>query len=449
MKVAKFGGSSLASAEQIAKVCDIVLSDPERRVIVVSAPGKRHAEDTKVTDLLIACADAKGLDNECAQELERVAARFEEIRLGLGLSDELAQRIGADLQGRIRAGSEHPDRLRDSMKAAGEDNCAKLVAEALGARGADARYVNPRHAGLLLSDEPGNAQVLPESYDNLSSLAESDAICVFPGFFGYTRDGDIATFPRGGSDITGAILAAALKAELYENFTDVDSVCAADPRITPDARPITELTYREMRELSYAGFDVFQEEALIPVIHAGIPVCIKNTNRPEAPGTRISPTRKVAHGEIMGIASKDGFCTLFVSKYMMNRETGFGRRLLQIVEEEGLSFEHMPSGIDDVSVIVRADSITPKAESRVIERVKRELAADVVRVERGLGLIMVVGEGMCDTPGIACRVTGALAREGVNIEMLNQGGSEVSLMIGLREGDIETAVRALHHEFSP
>jgi aspartate kinase len=301
---------------------------------------------------------------------------------------------------------------------------------------------------LLLSDEYGNAQVLPESYDNLSSaLGNAQEVTVFPGFFGHTRTGAIATFPRGGSDITGSILSAALKAEVYENFTDVDSVFSADPRVVEGAAPISEITYREMRELAYTGFGVIHDEAIGPAVHAGVPVCIKNTNRPDAPGTRIVPEREFRHGEVVGIAGDEGFCTIFLSKYLLNREIGFGRRFLQIFEEEGLSFEHLPSGIDNMSIILREDGVDAVAEEHILTRIRTELAPDNVYVERGLALIMVVGEGMRFTIGLLAQATRALADAGVNIEMVNQGSSEISLMFGVKAEDRHKAVQALHGAF--
>jgi aspartate kinase len=257
----------------------------------------------------------------------------------------------------------------------------------------------------------------------------------------------VATFPRGGSDITGAILAAAVKADLYENFTDVDSVFAADPRIVPEASPIALLTYREMRELAYAGFGVFHDEAIIPAVQAKIPICVKNTNRPEAPGTRIVPTRKYEGGAVVGVASADGFCAVYVDKYMMNREVGFGRRLLQIMEDEGISYEHAPSGIDNISVVFREKDFTKEKEERVLERIRNELVPDNIDLDRGLALVMIVGEGMHYTVGVAARATTAMANAGVNIEMQNQGSSEISMMFGIKAMDRKKAVQALYAAF--
>jgi len=447
MKVSKFGGTSLADAAQIRKVCDIVLSDPKRRLVVVSAPGKRHKGDTKVTDLLIACAEAHLRNGSAEKELQAVVTRYADIARDLGLSGDVAKRIADDIRGRLATPTTDRGRFIDTMKAAGEDNAAWLVAAYLQSTGVEARYVSPREAGLLVSHEFGNAQVLPESYRNLARLGDAPGITIFPGFFGYSPAGAVVTFPRGGSDITGSILAAAVKAEVYENFTDVDSVFVANPNLVPSPRPITELTYREMRELSYAGFSVFHEEALAPVFRAGVPVCIKNTNNPSAPGTRIVMDRVCPLGSVAGIACGDGFCAVYLSKYLMNREAGFGRRLLQILEEEGLSYEHAPSGIDNISVILRAREFTPAKEAAVVDRIRRDLQADDVTVERGLALVMIVGERMRNAVGLAARATKAFASAGVNIEMINQGSSEVSMMFGVKAADMAKAVKALYQEF--
>lgn len=447
MKVAKFGGTSLASADQIKKVCSIVTSDPERRLIVVSAPGKRYKEDTKVTDMLIACAKA-GLENENAEsELQAVVSRYSDIASELGTSDEIIQTIAADLKARVYGDKSNKDRYLDSLKAAGEDNCARLVAAYLQSIGVDAHYVNPGDAGLLLSDEFGNAQVLPQSYENLKSLADHSGIVIFPGFFGYSLTGEVVTLPRGGSDITGSILSAAINAELYENFTDVDNVYCVNPNLIKSPKPIYELTYREMRELSYAGFSVFHEEALVPVFHKGIPVRIKNTNNPSAPGTTIVRERFEISNPVVGIASDSGFCFIYISKYLMNREVGFGRKILQILEEEHISYEHIPSGIDNMSIILKQHVLDEQKEKRIVERIKNELAVDDISVDKDLALVMIVGEGMRNTLGITARAASSLSRAGINLEMINQGPSEVSMMFGVKSKESDKAVYALYEEF--
>ncbi|MBE3571202.1 MAG: aspartate kinase [Bacillales bacterium] len=447
MKVVKFGGTSLASAEQIQKVLDIVVSDSKRKIVVVSAPGKRFEDDIKVTDLLIACAHKQLRGEDATKLLEAVVERFESIAKDLGMSNDIAREIRADLEKRLQGDKRDPERFLDNMKAAGEDNNAKLIAAYFQDRGIEAKYVSPKEAGLIVSDEPGNARVLPESYERLYSLRDQSGIIIFPGFFGFSENGDVVTFSRGGSDITGSILANGVKAELYENFTDVDAVYAVNPNFVSHPTEIQELTYREMRELSYAGFSVFHDEALIPAFRAGIPVNIKNTNNPSAPGTKIVNKRETKNGPVVGIASDEGFCSIYIQKYLMNREIGFGRRLLQILENYGLSYEHIPSGIDDVTVILRENQLNHELEQAILRQIKENLDADEVKIQHHLALIMLVGEGMRRNIGTTARAASALAKAGVNIEMVNQGSSEVSMMFGVKEEVESRAVQALYEEF--
>ena len=452
MKVCKFGGSSLADAGQLTKVIDIVLSDPQRRIVVVSAPGKRNKGDTKVTDLLIALAQCALDGKNTAPALDAVVARYAEIAKGLDLGDEIVQTIRDDLQSRLaqipKDGGDAGG-FMDLLKAAGEDNNAKLATVAFQKRGKKARYASPKDTGMILEGEAGNATLNPESYKRLArAFADFDGIVVYPGFFGYRADGTVATFPRGGSDITGSILAAAVRADVYENFTDVDSVYPVDPRIVPEVKTgIDTMTYREMRELSYAGFGVFNDEAIFPAVQARIPINVRNTNHPAEPGTMIVQTRRVMPGTVTGIAAANGFTNIIIDKYLMNRQIGFTRRLLAILEEEGVSYEHIPSGIDSISVIIRGDHFEPAVEKRTVTRIKRELNPDSVIVSHDYVVLMVVGEGMCYSAGMLARATTALADAGINISMVNQGASEVSFMIGIRSADHDRAVRALYNEF--
>lgn len=448
MKVAKFGGTSLANAEQIKKVCKIVQADPQRRLIVVSAPGKRFKEDEKVTDLLIGYADRYLQTGEAPSEKRAIFSRYREIVLGLQLPAEVGDQVEAELEAVLsNQQGLSAERFMDAVKAAGEDTCAKIVAHYLRHLGEEARYVSPLEAGLFVTDEAGNAHVLPEAYEQLATLRDWSGITVFPGFFGYTKAGELVTFSRGGSDITGSILAAAVKADVYENFTDVDSVYVVNPNLIKNPVEVKEITYREMRELSYSGFGVFHEEALIPAYQADIPVCIKNTNNPSAPGTMIVSEPPASTKRVSGIASDSGFCSIYVSKYLMNKEIGFGRKLLQILEEEGLSYEHTPSGIDNISVILRERDLTQDKEQRIVERIRRELAVDDVSVTHGLALVMIVGEGMRQSVGTTARAATALAAAKINLEMINQGSSEVSMMFGVKAEEAERAVIALYQEF--
>ncbi|HBR02486.1 MAG TPA: aspartate kinase [Ruminiclostridium sp.] len=447
MKVCKFGGTSMANAEQVKKVCSIVTNDPERRIVVVSAPGKRFDDDTKMTDMLIDCAN-KYLQNEDYETvLNNIVSRYSEIAGDLELGDQIIMDIENNLRTRISLPFGSNEKFMDRMKAAGEDNAARLFAYYLKSQGFNAQYLNPRDAGLFLSDEYGNARVLPQSFKNLRKIKNMKGIIIFPGFFGYSLSGEVVTFPRGGSDITGSILAAALEADVYENFTDVDSVFVANPKLIKDPKPIPTLTYREMRELSYAGFSILHQETLEPVFKRGVPVNIKNTNNPDAPGTMITPTRNNLLSPVAGIAGDKGFCSLNINKYMMNREVGFGRKVLQILEEECIPFEHMPSGIDDISIILRKSELDDEKKSRIMERIAKELNVDSVSFEYDLGLVMVVGEGMKRTVGITHRIAKALARNDVNIRMINQGSSEVSTMFGVSEDDVDKAIVSIYDEF--
>ncbi|HSI67430.1 MAG TPA: aspartate kinase [Planococcus sp. (in: firmicutes)] len=447
MRVCKFGGSSVASAAQIKKVGAIVLADPSRKIVVVSAPGKRFDGDVKVTDLLIRLSEAALSSDNAVQPLSEVMERYTEIALGLGLGKEIVEGIEADLYECLAADQTDRALFADQLKASGEDNSAKLVAAYLNSIGLPAKYINPKQAGLLVNTPPGRAQALPESYERLAALKNNNHITVFPGFFGYTEDGTLRTFERGGSDITGSILASAVKAELYENFTDVDGVYAANPNIVDHPAEIARMTYREMRELSYAGFAVFHDEALMPAYKESVPVCIKNTNNPSAPGTMIVAERDHSLTPVTGISADNGFSTLYVSKYLMNREIGFGRKLLQILEDEEISYEHIPSGIDNLSVILRSHQLTAEKEVRIIERVKNELCADDVHIRSDFSMVVLVGEGMNNSKGLAARATSAIYRAGANIEMINQGSSEVSLVFGVLKEDETKILRELYKEF--
>ena len=452
MKVCKFGGSSLANAAQLNKVIDIVLADPARRIVVVSAPGKRHGGDTKVTDLLIALANTALKGENTDREFGAVVERYAEMAQELNLGDAIVKEIEQDLRGRVaQVGELAAAEFMDLLKAAGEDNNAKLVAVAFEKRGKKARYASPKDTGMILKGNFGDAVLDPESYTRLSrAFSNFDGIVIYPGFFGYTREGKVATFPRGGSDITGSILAAAVCADVYENFTDVDSVYPCDPRIVEEVKNgegIATMTYREMRELAYAGFGVFNDDAVIPAVRARIPINIRNTNHPSQPGTMIQQSRRVIPGTVVGIASADGFVNLVVEKYLMNREMGFGRRLLQVLECHGISYEHMPSGVDSQCVVFKEQYLKKEDERKLIQAIKNELNPDYVAIERDLTILMIVGEGMCYTAGMFAKACLALASAGISMSMVNQGSSEVSFMIAIRTADRDAAVRALYKAF--
>ncbi|MDK6421727.1 aspartate kinase, partial [Aerococcus urinae] len=321
MKVVKFGGSSLANDKQIKKVKNIIASDKDRKIIIVSAPGKRFDGDIKVTDLLIELA-SQTLNGsvDTSQTYKEIVERYRDMAEALEIQEPVIDEIKKSLNDILNMDKSQPEYFIDALKASGEDNNAKLIAAYFRTCGLKASYINPGEAGLILSDEPGNAKVLAESYLNLAKLKERDEILVFPGFFGYTKEGKLVTFSRGGSDITGAIVANGVGASMYENFTDVDSIFVASPAHVHNPVGISNLTYREMRELSYAGFTVVHDEALYPAFAENIPVVVKNTNNPEAPGTMITEKKMTENKwPIAGIASHGGFASVYITKYMMNR----------------------------------------------------------------------------------------------------------------------------------
>ena len=446
MIVSKFGGSSLADASQIKKVCDIIIGNPERKVVVVSAPGVRTANDTKVTDLLISLANERlsGSDEDSLHN--RVFERFADIAVALRI-EEILPAIQKQLTDTVYMPVTNSDRYMDSVKSLGEHCTARIVAAYLNQIGVKASFCEPREYGLLLTTAFGHIHVLPESYDHLAGLRCVEGICVFPGFYGYSPEGEIITFTRGGSDITGSILAAAVDAKVYENWTDVDCVYAVNPKLVANPFPIREITYAEMRELAYAGFTVLHEEALYPAFRKGIPVHIRNTNNPSREGTYIVAKRSVYDSLVTGIAGLNGFCTLNIKKYLMNREVGFAMKVLGIIADEGISIEHMPSGIDSVSIVLRSADFTADKETNIIKRIRKELGVDDVFVKRNLAIVMIVGEAMANTVGTTARAAQSLSKAGINLEIINQGASEISVMFGIREEYCSYAVRTLYHEF--
>lgn len=447
MKVTKFGGSSLASATQLQKVLDIVKEDSSRKIIVVSAPGKRSPEDIKVTDLLISYYNAFLNDKQTEGIINKIVARYESILDELSMKKDVLIDIQESIQKLETLPKKDNPHLLDAFLASGEDNNAKLVAAFFCHKGLNAIYKNPLDLGIIVSDEPGNARILPSSFDKINTFKNTEQLLIVPGFFGYTTHGEVCTFSRGGSDITGSIVAAGVEATIYENFTDVDGIFVAHPGIVANPKTIKELTYREMRELAYAGFAVLHDEALMPAYKANIPVVIKNTNNPKHPGTLITTSRTSDHEPVVGIASDQGFASIYISKYLMNRELGFGRRLLQILEELGLSYEHMPSGIDDISIILRERQLFQEIEEELMTRLQVELEPDELSITHGLSMLMVVGEGMRQRIGAMADSAVALAKNNINLEMINQGSSEVSIMFGIKEAQEKKAIQALYETF--
>lgn len=447
MKVVKFGGSSLASAGQLEKVFNIVQSDSERRFVVVSAPGKRNAEDTKVTDALIKYYREYVDGKDVTASQEWIINRYQAMVDELGFSANSMKKIAENIISLANLPINDNEFLYDTFLSAGEDNNAKLIAEYFTFRGLPARYVHPKKAGIIVSSEPGNARILPSSYDKIEELQNAEEVLIIPGFFGVTVDNQICTFSRGGSDITGSIVAAGVKADLYENFTDVDGIFAAHPGIIKHPHSIKELTYREMRELAYAGFSVLHDEALLPAYRGRIPLVIKNTNNPSHPGTRIVLDHTDQTLPVVGIAADDGFVSINISKYLMNREVGFGRKVLQILEDLNIRFEHMPTGIDDLSIVLRNRELTPIKEAEILRQLKTKMEVDKAEIEHGLSIIMIVGENMKSHVGVTATATSALSDQNINLAMISQGASEVSVMFVVKTEEKEKALQALYAAF--
>ncbi len=429
--VVKFGGSSLADAEHFLKVRDIVLADPARRYVVPSAPGRRFKNDDKVTDLLYACYEAAEDEDKLLSVFGRVRERYEQIIAGLGLELDLTEQYDRIL-GAI---SHHAG--RDYAASRGEYLNGIILARLLGYDFIDAGTVIHFAENGSFDAELTNAI--------LSETLKRHERAVIPGFYGTMPNGTIKTFSRGGSDITGSIVARAANASLYENWTDVTGFLMTDPRIVDDPRGIDVVTYKELRELSYMGASVLHEDAIFPVRVAGIPINIRNTNEPDSEGTMIVSSAEPTM-TITGIAGKKGFSVINIEKDQMNSEIGFGRRVLEVIENLGISFEHLPSGVDTMSVILNSHDIDPYRQ-RLLDGIARVVSPDSLTIEDGLALIAVVGRGMVRTHGTAARIFKALAGADVNIRMIDQGSSEYNIIICVEEPDFEKAVRAIYEEF--
>ena len=431
--VVKFGGSSLASAKQFKKVADIIRADKGRKYVVPSAPGKRNDKDEKVTDLLYQCYDAASQGKSYKKILDKIRERYEEIIDGLHLNVNLDHEFQT-IEENFVAGIG-----RDYAASRGEYLIGILVAAYLGIPFIDA-------AEVVFFDEYGNFLAEETNRELEERLAHTER-AVIPGFYGSKKDGQIYTFSRGGSDITGSIVARAIHADLYENWTDVSGFLVADPRIVDDPEVIETITYKELRELSYMGASVLHEDAIFPVRKEGIPIHIRNTNRPEDRGTLIveNTCRKPRH-LITGIAGKKGFCSMYIEKAMMNSEVGFGRKVLGVLEDQGISFEHMPSGIDTMTVFIHQTEFMAH-EQQVIAGIHRAVAPDLIDLESDLALVAVVGRGMRGSRGTAARVFAALAHARINIKMIDQGSSESNIIVGIRNEDFEDAIRAIYDVF--
>lgn len=432
--VTKFGGSSLADAGQFAKVKRILALDPARRYVVPSAPGRRFKEDEKVTDLLYRCHELAARGEDYQETFDKIAARYMDIAEELGLSldlgavlDEVDERIGAGASA-------------DWCASRGEYLGGMLLADYLGWR-----FFDP--AKGILFDETGRFDAERTQVVLSEALADGEPTVV-PGFFGSKPNGEVHTFSRGGSDVTGAIVARAVGADMYENWTDVSGFLMADPRVVENPREIRSITYKELRELSYMGASVLHEDAMFPVHKAGIPTNIRNTNLPEHPGTLISldMPEETDVPTITGIAGHKGFSVIFVEKAMMNSELGFGRKVLSVLEECGISFEHLPTGIDTMSVVVAQDALAPHRE-QVVHRIMEVVEPDTLTIHDDMSLIATVGRGMVHNCGTAARLFASMSRAGINVRMIDQGSSELSIIVGVDDKDFESTIRAIYHEF--
>ena len=432
-KVVKFGGSSLASAAQFKKVGDLIRADKQRAYVVPSAPGKRFSEDTKVTDMLYGCYALAEADKDFSKELEAIHDRYKEIIAGLKLDLSLDAEFATIAENfKAKAG-------KDYAASRGEYLNGIIMAAYLGFEFVDAAKV------IRFTD---NGEFDAETtHEIMSKYLSQFSRAVVPGFYGAYEDGRIKTFSRGGSDITGAIVAKAIRADVYENWTDVSGVLTADPRIVKNPAPISVITYKELRELAYMGASVLHEDAIFPVRQENIPINIKNTNAPEDAGTWIvGSTCQKSQYIITGIAGKKGFCAVNIEKDMMNSEIGFGRKVLQAFEDYGISFEHIPSGIDTMTVFVHQDEFIDKEQS-VVSAIHRLAKPDTIDIEADLALIAVVGRGMRAQKGTAATVFKALAAVDVNIKMIDQGSSEQNIIIGVANRDFETAIKAIYEAF--
>ena len=434
VKVIKFGGSSLADAEHFKKVAEIIHEDPARRYVVPSAPGKRFSDDTKVTDMLYSCFEKASRGEDFDEDFSKIIDRYESIIAGLGITLDMTKEYD-----RIKGAFMHQPG-RDYAASRGEYLNGIILAAYLGFDFIDA-------SSVIFFQDNGN-------YDSertnvtLSAILRNHKQAVIPGFYGSMPNGTIKTFSRGGSDVTGSIVARAVNADIYENWTDVSGFLMADPRVVENPKVIETITYRELRELSYMGATVLHEEAIFPVRFAGIPINIRNTNIPTDPGTMIVSTTPDYSTEnvITGIAGKKGLSVINIEKDMMNAEIGFGRKVLSVLEDCNVPFEHLPSGIDTMSVVVNTACID-NMRDQVVRSICLKTTPDSVAIEDGLALIAIVGRGMARSKGTAARVFNALSKADINIRIIDQGSSELNIIIGVEEADYEKSLRAIYAEF--
>ncbi|MDY5162384.1 aspartate kinase [Leuconostoc citreum] len=447
MKVSKFGGSSLADGHQLQRVFNIVNADSNRKIIVVSAPGKRFTDDIKVTDLLIKYAAATINDQNTETIISDIKQRYHDIADHFGLPQASLTDIDQQIDHLAKKHYRSFDYLFAAFAAHGEYLNAQLIAKVFTYLGLPARFIDPKEIGLLVDDNARSATFNTQSYETIAKLDLSTSErLIIPGFFGYTNNGDMATFSRGGSDITGAIMARALSADLYENFTDVSAIYAVNPNIITHPAAIHQMTYDEMRELSYAGFAVFHDEAIIPAIQGGIRINIKNTNDPDAPGTFIVPPTEVQETRpVTGIANSNRFAALYLHRYLLNKEVGFTLRILEILKRHNISYEHMPSGIDDLTIIFDKTNLSQDKVDAMLADIATDIKPDTLKWLPSYGIIMIVGEGMRNRIGALTEIVTPLKENGISLQMVNQGASEISIMLGIQPDLADSAVKAIYN----
>ena len=434
--VCKFGGSSLADGTNIMRVCEILNANPARKYVVVSAPGKRYSGDIKVTDLLYACYREAQEGGDCSQTFSKIRKRFTSIVEELGMDS-------FDIKSILDATEQEIDERKsaDFTASRGEYLNARIIAAKLGRAFIDAK-------DIIFFDEKG-AFDEKRSYAAIEQALQDSGDAVIPGFYGTDAQGNIKTFSRGGSDISGSIVARAMNAEVYENWTDVSGFLACDPRIVNNPQKIEVISFKELRELSYMGANVLHADSIFPVRKGDIPIKIKNTFRPMDAGTLILPSKKyVAQGNIVtGIAGKKDFTVIFLEKSMMNAEIGFARKVLSVLENHRICFEHMPSGIDTLSLVIESRYLSDGVLDQLLEEIRASVSPDYIRVLENIALVATVGHGMASSIGTSARLFGALSEAGINVRMIDQGSSEMNIIVGIDNEDYEKCVRAIYHQF--
>lgn len=436
LKVCKFGGSSLADGNNISRVTEIIGSEPARRFVVVSAPGKRYSDDTKVTDLLYACYQECVEKGSCADTFQKIRRRFHSIVSELGMETFDIESILNETEHAIEE-----NKSADFTASRGEYLNARIVAAKLGWAFVDAK-------DIIFFDKNGRFDEA-RSYPLIEKTLSASGCAVVPGFYGTGADGKIKTFSRGGSDISGSIVARAMNADVYENWTDVSGFLACDPRIVDKPEKIETISFKELRELSYMGANVLHADSIFPVRKGDIPIRIKNTFRPQDSGTLILPSKKyVKSGNIVtGIAGKKDFTVIFLEKSMMNSEVGFARKVLSILEQDNINFEHMPSGIDTLSLVIESKYLANGMLDKLLEQIQAAVHPDYLRVLENIALVATVGHGMASNVGTSARLFTALSEAGINIRMIDQGSSEINIIVGIDNADYEKCIRAIYAEF--